>query len=88
MKKRQTILADNLSEKIIGLYGLGMSYRDISAHIKEMYDTEFPYRPEPDNRQYRPRCKGVAEQSLGAPLLHCMAGCHALQSESGREDHP
>ena len=39
MKKRQTILADNLSEKIIGLYGIGMSYRDISAHIKEMYGT-------------------------------------------------
>jgi putative transposase len=30
VKKRQTILADNLSYKIIGLYGLGMSYRDIS----------------------------------------------------------
>lgn len=43
VKKRQTILADNLSEKIIGLYGLGMSYRDISAHIKEMYDTEISH---------------------------------------------
>ena len=40
IKKRQTILADNLSSKIIGLYGLGMSLRDISAHIEEMYDTE------------------------------------------------
>ena len=40
VKKRQTILADNLSEKIIGLYGLGMSLRDISAHIKDMYDTD------------------------------------------------
>jgi len=40
VRKRQTILADNLSDKIIGLYGLGMSYRDISSHIKEMYDTE------------------------------------------------
>lgn len=39
IKKRQTILADNLSEKIIGLYGLGMSLRDISNHIKEMYNT-------------------------------------------------
>lgn len=38
VKKRQTILADNLSDKIIGLYGLGMSLRDISSHIKEMYD--------------------------------------------------
>src|SRR5690606_15875599 len=40
VKKRQTILADNLADKIIGLYGLGMSYRDICNHIKEIYDTE------------------------------------------------
>jgi transposase-like protein len=39
VKKRQTILADNLEDKIIGLYGLGMSLRDISKHIEEMYDT-------------------------------------------------
>lgn len=38
VKKRQTILADNLADKIIGLYGLGMSLRDISSHIQEMYD--------------------------------------------------
>ena len=43
IKKRQTILADNLEDKIIGLYGLGMSYRDITAHIKEMYDTEISH---------------------------------------------
>ncbi len=43
VKKRQTILADNLSEKIIGLYGLGMSYRDISSHIKEIYDTDISH---------------------------------------------
>lgn len=43
VRKRQTILADNLSEKIIGLYGLGMSLRDISGHIKEMYDTDISH---------------------------------------------
>jgi transposase-like protein len=43
VKKRQTILADNLADKIIGLYGLGMSYRDISCHIKEMYDTNISH---------------------------------------------
>jgi len=43
IKKRQTILAENLSEKIIGLYGLGMSLRDISAHIKEMYDSDISH---------------------------------------------
>jgi transposase-like protein len=40
IKKRQTILADSLESKILGLYGLGMSYRDISNHIREMYDME------------------------------------------------
>ena len=43
VKKRQTILADNLSDKIIGLYGLGMSYRDICSHIKELYDTDISH---------------------------------------------
>ena len=33
VKKRQTILADSLESKIIGLYGLGMSLRDIAAQI-------------------------------------------------------
>lgn len=40
VKKRETILAQNLEDKIIGLYGLGTSLRDISAHIKETYDTD------------------------------------------------
>lgn len=43
IKKRQTILADSLEDKIIGLYGLGMSLRDISSHIKEMYDTDISH---------------------------------------------
>lgn len=38
--KRETILAEGLESKIIRLYGHGMSLRDISAHIKEMYDTD------------------------------------------------
>lgn len=40
VRKRETILADSLEKKILGLYGLGMSFRDISDHIKEMYDTD------------------------------------------------
>jgi len=40
IKKRETILAQSLEDKIIGLYGLGMSLRDISAYIKETYDTD------------------------------------------------
>lgn len=40
VRKRETILAESLEKKIIGMYGLGMSLRDISEHLKEMYDTE------------------------------------------------
>jgi putative transposase len=40
VKKRETIMAQNLEDKIIGLYGLGMSLRDISSHIKETYATD------------------------------------------------
>jgi putative transposase len=40
VKKRQTILADSMEPKIIGMYGLGMSLRDIASHIKEVYDTD------------------------------------------------
>jgi putative transposase len=40
IKKRETILAQSLEDKIIGLYGLGVSLRDISSHIKEAYDTD------------------------------------------------
>ena len=41
--KRETILADTLQDKIIGLYGLGMSSRDISKHLEEMYGTKISH---------------------------------------------
>lgn len=40
VKKRETIMAEGLEDKIIGLYSIGTSLRDISAHIKETYDTD------------------------------------------------
>jgi putative transposase len=40
VKKHQTTLNDELEDKIIALYGLGMSYKDISGHIEEMYGIE------------------------------------------------
>ena len=43
VKKRETVLADSLQHKIIGLYGLGTSFRDISSHIKEIYDMEISH---------------------------------------------
>ena len=40
VKKRQTILNESLDNKILGLFGLGMSYQDIRNHMYEMYGTE------------------------------------------------
>ena len=43
IRKRETILAESLESKILGMYGLGMSLRDISRHIKDMYDTDISH---------------------------------------------
>lgn len=40
VKKRQTSLGKSLDDKIIALYGLGMSYTDIARHMEEMYGIE------------------------------------------------
>jgi transposase-like protein len=43
IRKRETILAESLESKILGMYGLGMSLRDISKHIQDMYDTNISH---------------------------------------------
>lgn len=40
VKKRERVLADSLTNKILTLYGKGMSLRDISSYIKEMYNSD------------------------------------------------
>ncbi len=38
--KRQVIITEGLEEKVIALYGMGNSLRDISSHIQEIYGME------------------------------------------------
>lgn len=40
VEKRQIKLSKDFDEKIISLFGLGMSYSDIQQHFKELYDYE------------------------------------------------
>jgi len=40
VKKRQTVLNASLDNKILALYGLGMSHKDIAAHMQDMYGVE------------------------------------------------
>jgi putative transposase len=37
VKKRQTVLNDELDNKILALYSLGNSYNDITSHLQEIY---------------------------------------------------
>jgi transposase-like protein len=40
IKKRQTILTEELDNKILALYGLGTSYEGIAHHLEEIYGVE------------------------------------------------
>ena len=40
IKKRQTILTEELDNKILALYGLGTSYEGIAQHLQEIYGVE------------------------------------------------
>lgn len=37
VKKHQTTISNEIEEKILSMYGLGMSYTDITSHIEEIY---------------------------------------------------
>jgi len=40
VKRNQTHLTDDIEEKVLSMYSLGLSYADISKHIEEMYQIE------------------------------------------------
>ncbi|GGD50105.1 IS256 family transposase [Malaciobacter pacificus] len=37
VKKHQTTISNEIEDKILSMYGLGMSYTDIASHIEEIY---------------------------------------------------
>ena len=37
VKKHQTTVSDEIESKMLSMFGLGMSYRDIAGHVEEMY---------------------------------------------------
>lgn len=43
VKKRQTILNESLDDKVLALFGLGMSYQDIRNHLMEIYGTDISH---------------------------------------------
>lgn len=40
VSKRKRVISEDIDKKILGLYGLGLSYADIQHHLKDIYDFE------------------------------------------------
>lgn len=40
IRKNQRYLTDEIEQKVLSMYGLGLSYNDISKHIQDMYQIE------------------------------------------------
>jgi transposase-like protein len=84
IEKRQTILPGDIEDKILGLYGLGMSYKDIQGHLNDMYglsvsDGVINSITDPGNTYYQ----AMARTSIGKAIRHSLDGCHTFQG-SGR----
>ncbi|MFS4418762.1 transposase [Maribacter sp. 2307ULW6-5] len=88
VRKRQTILADNLSEKIIGLSGLGKGYPHLGPYKGDLRYRYLAHRPGPDDRPYNPRCKGLAEPAIGTVVLYRMVDAmHNKVKVDGKIEH-
>ncbi len=86
IKKRQTILTEDLDNKIISLYAGGMSYSAISAHIKDMYGIDISTSTITNiTDKIIPKIKEFKERSLDEiyPIIFLDA-MHFKVKESGR----
>jgi len=87
VRKRQTILGDALEERILGMYGLGMSLRDISAHVEQMYDVAISHTTLSEiTDRIIPRVKAWQARPLDAvyPIVWLDAMYYKVRSEDGK----
>jgi len=86
IKKRQTVLTEDLDNKIISLYAGGMSYSSISSHIRDMYGIDISTSTITNiTDKIIPKIKEFKERSLDEiyPILFLDA-MHFKVKESGR----
>ena len=63
-----------MSSKIISLYGMGLSPRNIFSHIEEMYDVEISHNTLSEIiERISSQGQGVAKPSSGIDVHDCMA---------------
>src|ERR1051325_9048629 len=87
VRKRETILADSLEERILGMYGLGMSLRDISDHIEDMYGTSISHSALSEiTDRIIPKVKAWQSRSLEAvyPIVWLDAMYYKVKGDEGK----
>lgn len=85
IKKHQTHLTGELERKIISMFGLGMSYQDITSHVAELYGLDVSNATISAITDIAdPGTEGVAAAPTGKPQSVCLAGCHPLQDQRRR----
>ncbi len=79
IKKHQTTLSNKLEEKILALYGLGMSYKDLSSHLWGYLWHWGLQRPlTAISAKIIHTVKEWQALGIGIELLYCLAECHSL----------
>lgn len=87
VKKRETILADSLEDKILSMYGRGMGVRDIASHIEDVYGTTVSHTVISEiTDRIIPLVKSWQSRPLEAvyPILWLDAMYYKVRSEDGR----
>jgi putative transposase len=87
VRKRETILADSLEERILRMYGLGMSLRDISGHIEDMYGTSISHTALSEiTDRIIPKVKAWQSRSLEAvyPIVWLDAMHYKVKGDEGK----
>jgi len=83
VKKRQTILTEELDNKILALYGLGTSYNDIISHLQDIYGVDVSPATISSITVLVPMLNEWLKSPFGAILRHNISGCYVLQNQTG-----
>ncbi len=85
IKKNQTKLSEDIDNKILSLFALGMSYRDIQKHVAELYGLEISDGAITHiTDKLLPELKAWQQRPLEAlyPFVWLDALCHSLQDKT------
>ena len=78
VKKHQTTISDEIEEKILSMYALGMSYKDISSHIEDIYQVSISTATISAVTDKIIKSKRVASPSIRTDISLRMARCDSL----------